>query len=527
MQPTDLGLPDKFTAFRPGQADIALDVAASDHRFELVSSPTGSGKSIIYIAAARLTGRTVIVTATKGLQQQLMADFESMGLVDIRGQNNYRCVAVDAGAEFAGVVPQGSGCDLGPCHVGLTCSLKESGCGYYDQLSRARDADLVVTTYAYWLAMTRRGSEDGRGLGKFDLLVLDEAHAAPDELANFCAVEINHRRIAELLGDEIGLPPDDFPPWAKVALDIALGRSRDCKKSLDSKTSDRRDTVRTMRQLSYLGSQLRELASNSSIATEWIVESNTRVTKFSPIWAQAYAERYLWGGTKRVLLISAVLQERAAWYLGIPAAKMRFREYASTFNPSKRQLVYLPTVRVGRNVTEGEIRLWVNRIDAVIAKHVALGHKGIVHTVSYDRARELVDRSRHPADLFITHKNSTGARTAVAMFKRSQGPRVLVSPSMEAGYDFPGDECRFQVIAKVPFIDTRSEIVQARSDSDKRYLDYVVALRIIQQVGRGVRSEDDECTCYIIDDHWAWFRAKAKDMFPVWFRKAWRQRVSP
>jgi hypothetical protein len=38
----------------------------------------------------------------------------------------------------------------------------------------------------------------------------------------------------------------------------------------------------------------------------------------------------------------------------------------------------------------------------------------------------------------------------VATFKRRKAPAFLVSPSMTTGWDFPYDQCRWQIIAKVP-----------------------------------------------------------------------------
>ena len=46
LKPTDLGLPPKFTEFRSDQFDTAATIAASDKRFVVLASPTGSGKSV-------------------------------------------------------------------------------------------------------------------------------------------------------------------------------------------------------------------------------------------------------------------------------------------------------------------------------------------------------------------------------------------------------------------------------------------------------------------------------------------------
>jgi Rad3-related DNA helicase len=96
---------------------------------------------------------------------------------------------------------------------------------------------------------------------------------------------------------------------------------------------------------------------------------------------------------------------------------------------------------------------------------------------------------------------------------------------METGWDFPADQCRYQIIAKVPFIDSRSLIIKARSKSDKTYLNYLTAQAIIQMVGRGMRSADDWCETYIIDDHieWFWQAARKQGLWPKWFQTAYRR----
>jgi Rad3-related DNA helicase len=116
------------------------------------------------------------------------------------------------------------------------------------------------------------------------------------------------------------------------------------------------------------------------------------------------------------------------------------------------------------------------------------------------------------------------ARDTIAAFMRAKAPCVLVSPSVEEGYDFAGDMCRYQIIAKVPFVDMRSLLMQARVRSDKNYSNYLTALSIIQQVGRGMRAEDDWTETFIIDDHWTWIsRVMMKQgLLPKWFTAAMR-----
>lgn len=540
MNPSDLGLPPKFKSFRRGQLDAILDIAASEKRFTLLSSPTGSGKSLIAASISRLiTGRTLYLTSTKGLQAQVINDFTSIGAKDIRGQNNYKCLAVEPDGELAAFGSPNTGCHEGPCHEGGKdiCVLHERGCTYYDAVRVAAKAPLVITNYRYWMTINRFSDPDT--IGQFDLLVLDEAHNAPDELADFCTVNLDRTDVREMLG--MALPSiedgdEAWIDWASVALKTARVRYAKARQELNSPGHDRRTALSALRRLTKMGRDLKELSKAHSwrdsepaspdvyipgTRVDWVPEHTSHGIKFSPIWAHAYAEEYLFKGIKKIVLVSATLQPRVATYLGISPNVSEFREHASTFDPKKRPFVWVPTTRVDRAMTDGQVRVWVNKMDAIIAKRQNV--KGIIHSRSYDRAAEIMRRSKHK-DILLTH-TKLNTREIVEKFKRAKAPCVLVSPSVGTGYDFPYDECRYQIIAKVPFVDMRSEVLKARVKSDKRYSNYLTALELIQQTGRGMRAEDDSCETFVLDDHIEWFMAAARKMnlFPRWFMMAYHK----
>jgi Rad3-related DNA helicase len=45
---------------------------------------------------------------------------------------------------------------------------------------------------------------------------------------------------------------------------------------------------------------------------------------------------------------------------------------------------------------------------------------------------------------------------------------------------------------------------------------------LVQAVGRGMRSEDDQCETFILDDHVQWFVRQYKEFAPQWFLDAYR-----
>ena len=122
----------------------------------------------------------------------------------------------------------------------------------------------------------------------------------------------------------------------------------------------------------------------------------------------------------------------------------------------------------------------------------------------------------------MTHESDT-TRLVVDRFKETQDPKILISPSVVTGFDFPYDACRFQIIGKLPFPDGRSEVMKARTKIDPDYGMYLTVQALVQACGRGMRAPDDWCECYVIDDHFSWFFPKYRHMFQHWFTQAVRK----
>jgi len=510
MNPSELGLPSKFEGFRDGQLEIAAELSSADKRFVLLSAPTGSGKTIIYMTLARLLeARTLVLVGTKGLQDQIVADFDEMGVVDQRGQGNYPCLALEDGGEMYGTAPL-SMCDRGPCKVGVECGLKERGCEYFDAQRRSRQAQVVVTNYAYWLALG--AWSDPAALGQFDLLVLDEAHNAPDWVTRSASAEVGRREVQELDVDAPSIedPVMDWSRWAARASVV-------CKRVYGAATS-----AEEKLRLQGLGRRLARIVAAGGSQDGWIVERWHGGARLVPVWPRGYCEKLLFRSIPRVVLTSATVTSQTAGYLGLRKKDFDYTEVDSAFSKERRPFVFVtaqPEVRVDRRMTEGHKRIWARRIDEIIAGR--MDRKGIIHTRSYRRAQELVERSRF-ADSMIVPRDGRDTQPMVERFRSSSAPAILVSAALEEGYDFPYDECRYQVIAKVPFLDSRGPLTKARSELDSDYLNYEAAQDLIQMAGRGMRAEDDLCETFIVDGHWKWFSRTAT--FPGWFKRAWKRK---
>lgn len=530
--PFEFGAPLRFTTWRDYQ-DLAVCAGIeSTARFVVQSMPTGSGKSLCYITQALATGvRTCILTSTKGLQNQIVRDFGSCGVVDIRGKDNYACLD-----------------DQHPASCGFRHNPKDPECEYYRALRAAQNSPLVVTNYSYWMH-SMKYTREIQLLGAFDLLVLDEAHNAPNELASFLGFELSRYETHRVFGEEL---PEfaTLPQWSiwadkhiETLEDIVERESAELMVALrklveidgtDGGDPEPFDYLREWHRQGkgdlpkHINTILRFLRSCESLRytllkmgnlrpDEWVFERDRdALVTFDIINPAPYAERELFSYTEfysspvtsgrqrvrtpvpKVLLVSATVRPKTCELLGIDPSSdsLDFQEYPHTFPKAGRMVTYVPTVRMRYDTPPGDLKIWLSRIDNVIRSRV--DRKGIIHTVSYARRDYVMTNSKY-AELMISHGGAKERDEVIARFKASTEPVVLVSPSVATGFDFPYSCCEYQIIGKVPWPSTQSKIMKARTENDPDYMHYIAMQEIVQAAGRGTRAPDDHCECFTPD----------------------------
>lgn len=523
--PTELGLPSHFPSFRkyPGfdQLQLAVDLARNlkGVRFSALQAPPGSGKSVCAMSMHALMdrvlvepcdglihgpgnpqGRTIYLVGTKSLQEQLMRDFRSMGMRDVRGHRNYPCAVR---------IPPG----INPDDPEYRCSTPRD-CQHARDIEAALSAPVVVSNYAYWMTIARYASPDL--LGEFDLLVMDEAHEAPSWLTDFVAVTLNRNAVYGLLGLKLpAMDPTDLSGWADWSQDaLAVCRTR------------YKEGERSLQRLKMLGKALALLShlnakgfiAASTYQQPWIGVLDPDGVKFTPVWGSDFAEQYLFRSVPRVLLCSATITPSTLVQLGISTVGSEFIEIPSPFDAVRRPIIYTPTVNVDFRMTSVHKDILAERLDKYIESRLALG-KGIIHSRSYRYAAEIIERSAF-SSVMIGYRDSREFKLALQTYMEHDGVCILVGPSFEEGVSFDGELARWQVIYKVQVMDSRDPLMQARIKADKKYRDMVTGESILQMAGRVVRSTDDWGETAIFDTHWGHVQ---NIYFPRWFRDSFRR----
>jgi len=514
-------LPAKFADWRPGQWDAVEAVLTADQRVSALCLPTGAGKSLVYMALTRLVeGRACVLVSTRGLQDQLRRDFGPL-VHDLRGQQNYICLAAEPGGEHAQFHRPGQyklACDEGPCHAGMSCAFKRAGCLYVDAYAGALESPLVLTNYACYLTSylyksTWEAGERIQGLGEFDTLILDEAHEAIDELTRALSIDLLYADIYRVLSNAHPSAGDGVQRWW-IWAKAQVGR-------LETYIEGLAPSKENLRTIVHAKKLLRTLSAIVGRVTErdWLMQEGHDGIRFEPIDVADYTEQFLFRGASKIVLSSATVRPKTMEMLGVKKIDSHTHEAPSPFPVESRQVLYVPTVRVDNRATESDLRALVHRVDQIIRRRQ--DRKGIIHCTSYKRMELVLSWSefRH----LMLHHTSANARDVIARFKAKKGPCILVSPSVTTGYDFPYDECEYQILLKIPYPDTRPAIVKARTEIDSDYPKYLAMQTLVQTVGRGVRGIGDRCETFLLDDHATWFIPRNKQFSPRWFMEGYKR----
>lgn len=536
-KPGDLGL-DAFEEYRKdpttGQ-EVQLEAiefaAYSSARVCGLAAPTGIGKELIAVSLQKLTGlRTVIATATKGLQAQYDKNHSRYGLVDIRGRANYDC------GDYANLDCRG-GASMGCRYVG------GGGCGYEQRKAKARNAQLVSLNYAYWFNVNDKANGLDRteaeaelfGENPVELLILDEGHAAPDLLSEYLACRVYEGEVKRWV-DPRELD-DRISTWKKFINDHdVLGELEAEIRTLGMELVHlgRKATKKQVEDLHVLERTLQKMTRVASMQDDWVLELRLgtkwgRMWAFDVVWPGRYAEQYLFCGVPKIVIMSATLRPKTLGLLGVKREDYEFREWQRIFPANRHPIYNIPAkvdgadVRIDRRTNDVQLRAWVEHIDKIIDGR--RDRNGIIQTVSYDRQKYLMERSRN-SDLMIGNTQdpeSENAEEIAKVFRCTSTPRILVSPSFSTGWDFPGKECEYIVICKVPFKPNHGKVVKAREEKDPQYGAYMAMIDMVQGAGRGMRGVEDRCEVFVVDGHLGWFLGQNKGLAPDWFVKAVRK----
>lgn len=536
--PRALGLPKQFKFWREGQYEALEAICQSQKPVFLLDSPTGTGKSVIGIAAyskiatiqaalAQLKGeehpehyRCVYLTRTKQLQEQVVREFPMAKMV--KGRSNYPCLLRENDfPEFTAEDCRNKGQADG---LDSFSTLKCEQCFYRVAKREAFQAPVAVLNDAYFLS-------EVSGPAMFsgcNLLVVDEVDSIEGALMNFVQFSISEKQLQRFKLKPPGRLDNsqEWVIWAgKVQFEIARA-----KESLNSQLAllspSQWSDVEIDMQKSYkrLDNFELKLVSFSELVDEnWVFtydeneKGNWKVI-FKPITVAFYADRYLWRHGKRALGMSGSIFDPEILANDVGIEDWDYLRLDSPFPVENRPIYYRPTVNLTHKRMETELPKLNQAISDILDKYS--DQRVLVHTVSY-KIRDYLLAHLPQQKRLLTH--STDNRDEMLEeFKHSPEPGVMLSPSFDRGVDLPQEACRCIIICKIPYGDLSDKQIKARMSllGGQRWYNLRAAQTLVQMSGRGVRSKFDYCDSYILDKQFERLLFATKNILPVWWLEA-------
>jgi len=510
--------------YRGNQAETLgriRDAFAAGNDVVLVQAPTGSGKSLLARAVAGCSatpgeaGPTDPVGAYYTTPQVSQLDdvagdplLEDLNV--IRGKNNYDCIL--PGETDTPV-------DQAPCvrEREFDCQVKHR-CPYFSDRAIAANREIAAMTLAYF--MQTAGSEV---FGLRDVVVVDEAHGLGDWAEMYATIELGPRTV---------------PPWS----DVEPGRIEDltdaaeyaeylttiCTRGLESlrgnaeltpEEAARRDRLTELRSdLRWFLEEYRDPES----PTTWVVDQpdgeGSPVT-IKPMNPERFLQHTVWDRGRKFALLSATILNKEAFCasVGLDPDRVALVEVPHTFPVENRPLYDVTQGKMTYDHREETLPSIARVLVRLMQRHPE--EKGLVHCHSYaiqDRLGTLLEEFSVGAR--IRRHDREDRDPQLATWQRSDRPEVFLSVKMEEALDLEGELCRWQLLCKAPYPNTRDSRVARRLEEGQWGWYYRAALRtVVQACGRVVRSPDDHGATYLADTSLLELFDRARGDMPDWF----------
>lgn len=486
-----------YSSYRKGQREALLEASNSleNYRVIVLDLPTGLGKSGINTTLARESNNSYITTPQVHLREQLEND-------------------KDLNSHFTGLAAK-SDYTCNRCNKPVTiCEV--SNCDGSDVYKRAKNQALNANTTLMTSALLGMLSDD---IERRDLLIVDEAHGIEGYTANLLA------------GFSTTSLPEDLYPDCNIPKSKAThhGDPYDIVQNLNSlakrfigRHSENEDMSKEVNDCKNFVLKSTRFINEANKGYVWAInvfnKNNKTHFTLKPVDVSPYLRDNIWCKGKKIVLSTATFPGMK-WIkrIGLDPQDTKVVSMESPF-PKENRTVHCSEI-IGKMSNGREHGHWED-IMATLNK-IANRHnnkKGLVHTVSYDRAKRIKRCSEKYNGLKdnVVVDNSESARKDWQSGKYD----ILLSPKATEGLDLYGDMCRWQVLVKVPYMSPGDSWVSWRLNKKHQWDWYYqsAATSIIQSVGRAVRSPTDWAEFYIFDECFKDVQDRAN--IPKWFTQA-------
>lgn len=541
--------------FRLGQREAIVDIVQTyfgeKKTLYLLSAPTGSGKSVIALAAAfvlnRFGKKGYILTSELTLFDQYTNDIQNMhlGFGYVKGIDNYNCTE------------NSEKHSLGDCHLknmnvmaikSLPCYRN---CPYYYARDYGSFAPTTVMTYSLYLLHMNYvlPRVDNPPFVERDFIICDEGHRVLEIVQKHFSPTIDDNTYTQLnrlrgflagksmavdySGEEIKTVLNKI--FAEEDKEKLFILNRQFEKILLSFVNHA-DEIKKFVARKYNGKAVPVEWRNGLRLCDWVKDVHCKFEDFNQIIVKTdiramiknqsgtniqfncINEKYLMQKhfhdvNNFNVMMTATMGDPKTFLNSIKGKDAKYRGIPSTFNYERSPIYVYMGKSMSYKSKDATFPWLVEKIKEIMDKHT--GENGIIHTGSYANSKRIYeDIDKDPRILMY---NDSSDKKELLFDFNGRTDSVLMGPSILEGLNLTDDKSRFQIFAKVPYQSLADKFVAAKIKIEPDWYSYKAVLSILQGIGRSVRSEDDYAVSYILDGDFMNLWRRNKHHFPKEF----------
>jgi Rad3-related DNA helicase len=540
---------EEFPYSKPfeGQIDTIVKIVDNfvnkDRKHVILDAPTGSGKSVIAYTTIKVLqriqfiNRAQIITATKALQDSYSENFPE--IYQLKSKTNYDCAGGDAGYYST---PE--------CIAKLRNNLcSTSRCPYVVRREYWCDKAKIRNTNTAFMLESCASLVQHKG--RFvPFMVIDECHSLEKMLLDHARFIFSKDSIVEFKKLHLGVE-EACIEFIKLYRDFdmfivnLLDDDNSTKIDLNIKDYFRTfclllDTINSFiseyRQ-DLLGGSHKEDQRLADILMP-IMESTSDMLYFSeilatcPLNAVIHVENTKDGLSIKLIdakiLAPRALFDKSKYFLHMSGTVCGYHYHVEKLgiNPASAAYVYTSNNIPAKNRSINIVNLpkiYSNTYEAV-KNHIPVIDKlvnyykdyhGFIYCPSFELCQIFVDYCQ-TRDRMVIPANIEEAKEIMT---RSNN-KVIVTPSIVEGIDFRDDQCRFQIIPRIPYLYLGDPIVKIKNRIEPEYYWRTTIMMLVQVLGRSIRSPEDWAHSYLLDDTFQTLIRKNREYFPSWIFEA-------
>ena len=522
----------------------------------IIDAPTGTGKSLIAMWCSYIFSQMdktgYLITSDLSLQDQYEQDLEQYGIrwPSVKGVDNYQCDVNNLPFSIADCKLRGLSYEQAEK---LDCFKT---CGYLQNRKRAIESRVSVFNYSYWLLQRNYVVWALQGLGveepftERDFTFFDEAHKIDEIVQGHFTPRVDQRftdkiiyinRFLEENNIEAPMSPKGYvqgliqnlmtstsKPDLFATIQEFRGVASVYRNTRDEfmKTVKKRfkgeipsDWTNVAQAFDYIKDVYCKFDDYTEIIKDhginsMVIEQGSGEAKFMCIEEADMIKKYLHEKAGFKVFMSATIGNPRMYAKAMGITDAKYIKVGNEFNFDKSPIVFVNRHKLTYATKEDNLPKVNQILNKILEKHA--GQRGIIHSGSYEFTQYIMDHCKNDFRL-LDYQGSKEKKETLKQFLEEKDS-VLVGPSILEGLDLKDDISRFQVFFKVPYPNLGDPLIKAKMENSREWYSWKTGVRIMQGVGRSVRSKDDWAVTYIIDASFGNL-LRDKEIFPNEFKE--------